>query len=125
MQTENGFVEECAGCRRRWMPASPSDPTLCGRCATEGKPARHPHTKYPRERLEQVAAVVFACLIPGELQIMLLPTIPCGIARGAERMIPMDLVPFKLRMPNTAIWVQFDDDLNIVRVWDRNETESG
>jgi hypothetical protein len=64
---------------------------------------------------------VFACLIPGELRIALLPTVPCGIARGEKRDIPMDLVPSKLRMPNTPIWVQFGDDLNIVRVWDRNE----
>jgi hypothetical protein len=68
---------------------------------------------------------VFACLIPGELRIVLLPTVPCGIARGAERDIPLDVVPFNLRVANTPIWVQFDDDLSVVRVWDRNEKDSG
>jgi hypothetical protein len=75
--------------------------------------------------LEQVAAVVLACLIPRELRIVLLPTVLCGIARGAERDIPIDVVPFNLRMPNTPIWVKFDDELNIVRVLERNERESG
>jgi hypothetical protein len=106
------------------MPASSGDPTLCVHCAEGGKPAQHPITKYPREKLEQVAAEVYACLISGELRIVLLPTVPCGIARGEERDIPMDLVASKLRMPNTPIRVQFGDDLNIVRVWDRNERES-
>jgi hypothetical protein len=74
--------------------------------------------------LEQVAAIVFACLIPRELRIVLLPTVLCGIARGEERDIPMDIVPFNLRMPNTPIWVKFDDELIIVRVWERNEREN-
>jgi hypothetical protein len=79
----------------------------------------------PRERLERVAAVVFACLRPGELRIVLLPSGPCGLARGQELDIPFSIVPFELRMPNTPLWVQFDEDLNAVRVWGRIEGDYG
>jgi hypothetical protein len=78
-----------------------------------------------REQLERVAAIVFACLRPGELRIVLLPTRPCGLARGQERDIPLSLVPFALRMPNSPLWVQFDGDLNVVRVWRRSEGDYG
>jgi hypothetical protein len=76
--------------------------------------------KYPRECLERVPAEVFCCLIAGEMRIILCPGI--GLAQGgAPRDIPMDLIPFDLRVPNTHLWVQLDDDMNIVRVWRRVE----
>jgi hypothetical protein len=79
-------------------------------------------SKFPREWLERVPAEVFACLIVGELRIILCPGV--GLANGgAPRDVPIDVIPFQLRMPNTRLWVQFDDDLNIVRVWRREEEE--
>jgi hypothetical protein len=76
--------------------------------------------RYPREWLERVPAIVFACLIPGELRIILHPDF--GLAHGgAPRDVPMNHIPFELRMPNAPLWVQLDDDLNIVRVWRREE----
>lgn len=76
--------------------------------------------KYPREWLERVPAVVFACLLPGELRIMMLPGV--GLADGgAPRDVPIDLIPLELRMPNTPLWLKLDEQLNILRVWRREE----
>jgi hypothetical protein len=67
-----------------------------------------------------VPAQVFACLIPGEIRIILFPGV--GLADGgAPRDLPMDEVPFELRTPNTPLWVHLDDDMNIVRVWRRED----
>jgi hypothetical protein len=78
--------------------------------------------KYPREWLDRVPAVVFACLLPGELRIILFPGL--GIANGgAPRDVPTDVIPPDLRMPNTPLWVQLDDDLDVVSAW-RREWES-
>ena len=73
-------------------------------------------SKYPREWLERVPAEVFACLIPGELRITLLPGV--GLANGGA---PIGLEPFELRMPNTRLWVRLDDDMNVTRAWRREE----
>lgn len=80
--------------------------------------------KYPREWVERVPAEVFACLTLGEMRIMVLPGV--GLANGgAPWDIPMSLVPFELRLPNTPIWVQFDDEMkSIVRVWQREAQTS-
>jgi hypothetical protein len=76
--------------------------------------------RYPREWLERVPAVVFACLISGEFRIILHPGV--GLADGgAPRDVPAALIPFELRLPNTPLWVQLDDDTNVVRVWRREE----
>jgi hypothetical protein len=76
--------------------------------------------KNPSEWLEPVPAEVFACLIPGEMRIMLLPRV--GFAsRGAPRVVLMDIIPFDLRVPNMPLWVQLDDTLRIVRVWRREK----
>jgi hypothetical protein len=74
--------------------------------------------KYPREWLERVPAQVFACLIPGELRIILHPGV--GLADGGIPWnVSMSKIPFELRMPNTPLWLELDDDLNILRVWRR------
>jgi hypothetical protein len=76
--------------------------------------------KYPREWLERVPAVVFACLVPGEFRILLCPGV--GLANGsAPRDVPVSQIPFELRIPNAPIWVQLDDDMNVVRIWRREE----
>lgn len=75
--------------------------------------------KFPREWLDRVPAVVFACLIPGEIRVILHPGV--GLAEGgAPRDVPVDQIPFELRMPNTPLWIQFDEDWNLLRVWRRD-----
>ena len=72
--------------------------------------------KYPREWLDRVPAVVFGCLLPRELKIVVFPGV--GLADGGIlRDVSMELVPFELRMPNTPLWLQLDDDLRIIRIW--------
>jgi hypothetical protein len=77
--------------------------------------------KYPPEWTERIPAEVFACLIPGEMLIILLPGV--GLANGgAQRDVPMDLIPFELRVPNARLWVQMDEHMReVVRVWRREE----
>ncbi len=76
--------------------------------------------KYPREWLERVPAVVFACLLPGELRIIVHPGV--GLADGgAPWNVPIDLIPPELRMPNTPLWLKLDEQMNILEVWRRDE----
>jgi hypothetical protein len=76
--------------------------------------------RYPRERLDRVPAVVFACLLPGELRIVVHPGL--GLANGGVQWdVPAGVIPPELRMPNTPLWLQLDDGMNIVRVWRREE----
>jgi len=78
--------------------------------------------KYPNSWRERVPAVVFGCLIPGEIRVILFPGV--GLANGgAPADIPMQLIPPDLRMPNTPLWVRFDDDWMALRVWRRQEGE--
>jgi len=73
---------------------------------------------------EKVPAEVFGCFVPGELRIILLPGV--GFANGgAFRDVPVEVIPFELRMPNTRLSVELDEDLSgrFVRVWRRDENE--
>ena len=80
--------------------------------------------KYPTEWLERIPATVFACLVPGEIRIILHPGV--GMADGgAQYDVPIHTVPFELRMPNTLLWVQLDSDMNVLRVWKRESIEPG
>jgi hypothetical protein len=75
---------------------------------------------YPSDSLNRVPAEVFACLIPGELRIILYPGV--GLADGgSHRDVPTCIVPPELRMPNTPLWVQIDNQINVLRVWKREE----
>jgi len=40
---------------------------------------------------------------------------------GAPRDVPVEQIPFELRMPNTPLWIHFDEEWNILRVWRREE----
>lgn len=80
--------------------------------------------RYPREWLDPVPAIVFACLLPGELRIVLFPGVGM-VDGGAPYDVPAMLVPPDLRMPNTPIWVRFDDDLDIIRIWRRETPAQG
>jgi hypothetical protein len=42
----------------------------------------------------------------------------CG---GAPHDVPLEKVPLELRLPNTPLWVQLDQELNVVKVWRRDE----
>ena len=76
--------------------------------------------KYPDEWLQQVPAVVFGCLLPREIRIVLHPG--AGIADGGAPLdVPVERIPLELRMPNTTLWIHFDEDWNILRVWRREE----
>jgi hypothetical protein len=69
---------------------------------------------------ERLPARVFACLVPGEIRIVILPGV--GLASGgAERDIPIALVPPELRTPNTPIWVKLDSEMAVARVWKREQ----
>ena len=68
--------------------------------------------EYPAEWL-RVPAVVFACLVDGELRILL--------NGSAQRDVPIDLVPPELRLPNTKLWVQLNQSLDVESVAARDE----
>jgi hypothetical protein len=79
--------------------------------------------QYPREWLDQIPAVVFACLRAGELRLLLCPG--AGLADGGSPMdVSVNLVPIDLRMPNTRLWVQFDENWNVLRVWRREDVDN-
>lgn len=74
---------------------------------------------YPSEWLDRVPAVVFACLRPGELRVVLHPG--AGLADGGSPLdVPAALVPPDLWLPNTPLWVQLDTDFRVLRVWRRD-----
>jgi len=76
--------------------------------------------KYRKEWLERVPAQVFACLIPGEVRIIVLPG-NGHVDGGAPWNVPVETIPPELRMPNTPLWLQLDDELKILRVWRRED----
>lgn len=76
--------------------------------------------KAPHQLLQPVPAVVFACLLQGELRIIVHPGE--GQADGGIPWnVAVDRIPPELRMPNTPLWLQFDEQMNVVQVWRREE----
>ena len=75
---------------------------------------------YPPEWRERVPARVFACLRRGELKVLVHPG--SGMLDGGVLIdVPMHLVPFDLRMPNTDVWLKFDESMKVVDVWRRQD----
>lgn len=75
---------------------------------------------YPREWLDRVPAIVFACLLPGELRIIVRPGV--GLAGGgAPWNVPVERIPPELRMANTPLWLKLDEQMNILQAWRREE----
>ena len=71
-------------------------------------------------RSQLVPATVFACLLPGELRILVCPS--AGLADGGIPWnVAVDLIPPELRMPNTPLWIELDEQRDIRRVWRRDE----
>lgn len=70
-----------------------------------------------REGFTQVPAVVFGCLLPGELRLDLFPD--NGFAEEIYIEAPTELIPPELRMPNTPLYLELDENLEIVSVWKR------
>ena len=78
--------------------------------------------RYPPEWLERVPAEVFACLVPGEIRILIAPGL--GHANGgAPHDVPLSIVPPELRMPNTPLWVELSNEMAVLRVWRRERSE--
>ena len=64
---------------------------------------------------ERIPARVFACLLPGELRLTLNPG--AGMADGGTPIdVPIDSIPPDLRMPNTDLWVCFDEEWHVQEV---------
>jgi hypothetical protein len=75
--------------------------------------------QYPQEWLDHVPAEVFGCLRQGELRITLMPGVG-HLDGGAPFDVPIEQVPAELRMPNTRLWLQLGEDLQILRAWRRD-----
>jgi len=76
--------------------------------------------KFPPEWLEKIPAEVFYSPRAGELRIILLPD-NGFVNGGAARDVSVHLVPSGLRVPNTRLWVQVDDAMEVAHVWRRDE----
>jgi hypothetical protein len=74
--------------------------------------------KFPKEWLDCVPAQVFACLTPGELRIIVQPG-NGFVDGGAPSDVPVEIIPPELRIPNTPLWLQLDDEMRILRAWRR------
>lgn len=75
---------------------------------------------YPKAWLERVPAQVFACLIPGELRITVMPG-NGRVGGGAPWDVAVERIPPELRMPNTPLWLELNEELEILRVWRRDD----
>ncbi|WP_426390457.1 hypothetical protein [Variovorax sp. R-27] len=75
--------------------------------------------KYPTDWLKKVPAVVFGSLTKGEIRILLHPGNGLA-ASGASRDVPAVKFPAGLHMPNTLLWVELDETMNVTRVWRRD-----
>jgi hypothetical protein len=75
---------------------------------------------YSKEWLDRVPAVVFACLFPGEIRVILLPGVG-HVDGGVPLDVPLGIIPPELCMPNTRLWLQFHEDMSIRRIWRREE----
>lgn len=105
-------------------PNKPLQPIARSRAPAErralGDKTMSDKSSYPREWLEKVPAVVFASLVRGECRLLLHPG--SGFASGgAEYDAPIEKIPMDLRMPNSKVWVELDEKMNVVRVWRREE----
>lgn len=78
------------------------------------------NSKYPEEWLERIPAEVFGCLRSGELRIVVLPG-NGHLNGGAHWDVPIETIPFNLRMPNTRLWLKLNENLKIVHAWRRDE----
>ena len=77
-------------------------------------------SRYPKEWLDRVPAIVFASLLPGTVRIHLFPG--TGIVQGGgPRDVDIRMIPRELRMPNTPLWARLDEKLNVLEVWRRDE----
>jgi hypothetical protein len=62
-----------------------------------------------------IPAIVFACLTPGELRLLMCPE--HGLAHFGIRFdVPASAIPPDLRTPNTRLWLEFDERGKLVKV---------
>lgn len=72
---------------------------------------------FPPRRLERsvvrTPAKVLACLGSRQIRIILFPGL--GLADGGIPIdVPLDQIPFDLRTPNSLLWLEFEQDRNVV-----------
>jgi hypothetical protein len=66
----------------------------------------------------KVPAVVFGCLHPGEIRLLLCP----GGMESSWREVTVNVVPHDLRMPNSKVWIELDESADrVLSVWRRDE----
>jgi hypothetical protein len=61
----------------------------------------------------RVRAIVFGCLLPGELRLLLEAGAEMADG-GAPLEVPTVLVPVTLRTPNTRLWVDLDKEWRVI-----------
>jgi len=73
------------------------------------------------EAFEPLRAEVCGPIGNSEMRILLLPGVG-QVDGGVPCDIPMEIVPLELRVPNTSLWVELDEQLEVTRVWRREES---
>lgn len=75
---------------------------------------------------DKVAAAVLGSLNNGKLSLIVRPIAEVKTDRTRDWTIevPLELVPFDLRFPNTLLWIDYDDmESRLKRVWKRDSSE--
>lgn len=72
-------------------------------------------------KFDTIPAVVFGCLYPEELKVILYPSVGL-VDGGILENIPVNIIPVDCRMPNTLLWIQFDEERNIIGIWKREDS---
>lgn len=67
----------------------------------------------------RIPAKVSASLLPGELTLLLHPGEGLGDG-GHPKVVPCDRIPLELRMPNTRLWIEVDEEWNVLGAWERD-----
>jgi len=76
---------------------------------------------------DKVAAAVLGSLNNGKLSLIVRPIAEIKTDRDHDWTIevPLEMVPFDLRFPNTLLWIDYDDmESRLKRVWRRNPDEA-
>ena len=65
---------------------------------------------------DRIPGKMLACLRSGELQILLF--LGSGMTNGGAPIdIPTERVSAELRIPNTSVWIRFDESGQVQDVW--------
>jgi hypothetical protein len=72
------------------------------------------------DKIHRVHAKVFASLIDGEVTIHMLPDHGQANARWD---VPISIVPFESRIPNSLIWVTFSFSKGVIKIEPRDAND--